>query len=58
MRQKEKRRDEFVDVTFDTVFNLVRHNGKLMFLGLTSYCVFQIGFWKTVSMMPEIIISH
>lgn len=27
-----------------------------MFFGLTSYCVSQTGFWKTVSMMPEIIV--
>ena len=52
MRQKENRRDEFVYVAF----NLVRHSGKIMFLGLTSYCVSQIGFWETVSLMPEIIV--
>ena len=56
MRQKENRRDEFVDVAFGTAFNLVRHSGELMFLGLTSYCVSQIGFWETVSMMPEIVV--
>ena len=56
MRQKENRRDKFVDVAFGTAFNLVRHSGKLMFFGLTSYCVSQIGFWETVSMMPEIIV--
>lgn len=56
MRQKENRRDTFVDVAFDTAFNLVRHSGKILFLGLTSYCVSQIGFWETVYKMPEIIV--
>lgn len=56
MKQKEDGRDEFVDVIFDTAFNLVRHSGKIVFLGLTSYCVSQIGFWATVYKMPEIIV--
>ena len=56
MRQKENRRDEFVDVALDAAFNLVPHSGKIMFLGLTSYCVSQIGFWETAYKMPEIIV--
>lgn len=27
-----------------------------MFLGLTSYCVSQIGFWETAYKIPEIIV--
>ena len=56
MKQKEDGRDEFVEVIFDTAFNLVRHSGKIVFLGLTSYCVSQIGFWATMYKMPEIIV--
>ena len=43
-------------MAFNAAFNLVRHSGKIMFLGLTSYCVSQIGFWEAVSMIPEIIV--
>lgn len=48
MKQKEDGRGEFVDVVFNTAFNPVRHSGKIMFLGLTSYRVSRIGFWETV----------
>ena len=44
MKQKEDGRDEFVDVAFNTAFNLARHSGKIIFLGLASSRVSQIGF--------------